>query len=158
MPSPRGTNHAGLFLPYLSPFIGRGPSAACDSARDEDNPEVAPNVASVIKRLAKMSPEKLTRLFEMLDDDADAEDTNLLESEMLGPSDPRAFPDRKTPGMDQPPNFAGEPRVGGKITAMDSKTGKPNPDYFGHLAQSRLTAKERKFASMFPGAMDIKVR
>ncbi len=141
MPSPRGTNHEGMYLP--SSFPMSSPAGACDAAMEDRS--------AMLARLAKMTPRQLERVIAMLDEET-AEDDNLLESEMLGPSDPRAFPSRKAPNMDNPPNFKGAPKTGGKIGAMDSA-------YFGRLgASNRMTRAERSFAEMYPAAAKIKCR
>ncbi len=153
--TPRGANYAKLFLSVTTAF---------DSAIEEAPGEPSGDVVGLLKLLARMSPEDWAGLQSYLLDilGESAEDDNLLESEMLPMDDPRAFPSRKrNAAMDQPPDFPGKPRTGGKMvplkSAMDGKIMASDADYFDRLARPHRTAAEQSFKAMFPEAAHIKV-
>ena len=119
-PSPYGTNRKRLFVP--AKVFGSG--FAYDARPEELSKRPRGDIATLLKAIAKMSPEGRNIFFEAL-----------LKSNTES-------------AEDEPPSFKGRPRPDG---AMDGL-----PD-FDRLAERRRTGAETSFASMYPGAMDIKV-
>lgn len=89
MPSPRGTNHAKLFL------RARGPVAAYDSRRG-------------LAADAALSDEKKGAILDFLAGKLSSDDIMSVKAMLSGE---RAY--------DEPPDFPGKPKVGGGMTALD---------------------------------------
>jgi hypothetical protein len=126
-----------------------GPQGAFDSkprARD-DEPEEAKRPSAIAGMIAlrdKMSPEGFKALCMSLCDEDGAEDGEYETPEARNEAE--SFPDAKR-ATDEPPPFKGRPRPGGAMDAMA----------FDKLAKPRRTKADKSFASMYPGAGDIKL-
>lgn len=91
MPSPRGTNHAGLYLPPNFPASGMAYDAATGLADSEEKATIAKILAYLKGKLSDADLDKVAQL--LSGEEARAED--------------------------EPPPFEGRPRPGGRIDALE---------------------------------------
>jgi|SRR5579862_7719956 len=157
MPSPRGTNHAGLFLPADWPPSSRpNPVAAYDTmprprrwARDQFDPNSVRTLCDDIERLTDSLPEdRAAELFhelhQVMQAFTDTEDQR------------RRADDRRRRGYDEPPPFPGRPRPGGEMDPITTPIEDRRVEARRHASDSRRlaldAAGDADFYRRFPGA------
>jgi hypothetical protein len=146
MPSPRGTNRAGLFIPASR--FGLVHKAAYDArhglARDAESNEESGHPAHEVMRRARASLrtsecEQLRALLgKLLMAEREDEDDDGSEQEADGRS---RTPDAGRMSTDEPPPFSGRPRPGGEVDPIVKRAQDAAWQYF--LAYD-ATAKRRK--------------
>jgi len=99
MPSPRGTNRAGLFLPPS--WAARDPVAAYDAAEGLAAPEAESPAKQVLSKIRRvLAPKDLAEL------------RDLLASEDFATDDPPDFAGKPRPGREPLPAMDGALRTG----------------------------------------------